>query len=55
MRQLSFETSHLLRDRHFAHAIIILCVRWYVTYKLSYRALVASEGNATAGNEGLDK
>jgi transposase-like protein len=28
------------RGRHFDRSIIILCVRWYVTYKLSYRDLV---------------
>jgi transposase-like protein len=26
---------------HFDSSIIILCVRWYITYKLSYRDLVA--------------
>ena len=30
----------LFRGRHFDHVIIILCVRWYITYKLSYRDLV---------------
>lgn len=30
----------LFRGRHFNHSIIILCVRWYITYKLSYRDLV---------------
>ena len=35
------ETStELFRGRHFNHEIIILCVRWYMTYKLSYRDLV---------------
>ena len=29
----------LFRGRHFNHSIIILCVRWYITYKLSYRDL----------------
>ena len=29
----------LFKGRHFDHEIIILCVRWYVTYKLSYRDL----------------
>ncbi len=28
------------KGRHFNHEIITLCVRWYVTYKLSYRDLV---------------
>ncbi len=29
----------LFRGRHFDRTIIILCVRWYITYKLSYRDL----------------
>ena len=38
MRQLS---PALVHGRHFDHSIInILCVRWYITYKLSYRDLV---------------
>jgi transposase-like protein len=31
---------HLFHGRHFDRSIIILCVRWYITYKLSYRDLV---------------
>ena len=31
----------LLKRCHFDSTIIILCVRWYLTYKLSYRDLVA--------------
>jgi len=31
----------LFQGRHFNAEIIALCVRWYVTYKLSYRDLVA--------------
>src|SRR5258705_13249335 len=39
------ELSHanapgLFKGRHFNDEIIVLCVRWYVTYKLSYRDLV---------------
>jgi putative transposase len=30
----------LFHGRHFDRTIIILCVRWYLTYKLSYRDLV---------------
>ncbi len=30
----------LFHGRHFDHSIIILCVRWYITYKLSSRDLV---------------
>ena len=30
----------LFKYRHFDSEIIILCVRWYVNYKLSYRDLV---------------
>jgi transposase-like protein len=37
MRHLSPSHFH---GRHFDRAIIILCVRWYITYKLSYRDLV---------------
>ena len=29
----------LFKGRHFDSSIIILCVRWYITYKLSYRDL----------------
>ena len=29
----------MFRQRHFADEIILLCTRWYVTYKLSYRDL----------------
>ena len=37
MPQPSFSLFH---GRHFDRSIIILCVRWYLTYKLSYRDLV---------------
>jgi transposase-like protein len=30
----------MFHGRHFDRTIIILCVRWYLTYKLSYRGLV---------------
>jgi transposase-like protein len=30
----------LFRGRHFDRTVIVLCVRWYITYKLSYRGLV---------------
>ena len=29
----------LFRGRHFEDQIIILCVRWYLRYRLSYRDL----------------
>lgn len=37
MHQLS---PSLFRGRHFDRTFIILCIRWYITYKLSYRDLV---------------
>jgi len=40
MNQPLPHTSSLFRGRHFNRTIIILCVRWYITYKLSYRDLV---------------
>ena len=29
----------LFRDRHFRDEMIVLCVRWYLRYPLSYRDL----------------
>ncbi len=39
MLSLSTDSSSLFKRRHFDSSIIILCVRWYITYKLSYRDL----------------
>ena len=36
----------MFKGRHFDQEIIILCVRWYVTYKLSYRDLVRHDARA---------
>ena len=33
--------KELFKGRHFDQEIVVLNVRWYVTYKLSYRDLVA--------------
>jgi len=33
-------TNDLFKGRHFEQEIIVLCVRWYLRYKLSYRDLV---------------
>jgi transposase-like protein len=35
------ERDAIYLKRHFDAEIIVLCVRWYVTYKLSYRDLAA--------------
>src|SRR5688572_9512101 len=32
--------ADLFKGRHFDHEIIVLCVRWYLSYKLSSRELV---------------
>lgn len=40
MNQPPPHSPSLFRGRHFDHTVIILCVRWYITYKLSYRDLV---------------
>jgi len=37
MTQLSSEMPELFKGRHFNHLYIIQAVRWYITYKLSYR------------------
>src|SRR5262245_28629716 len=39
MTQLPSEKPELFKCRHFNHLIIIQAVRWYVTYKLSYRGV----------------
>ena len=36
---MSQNRSALFRGRHFEDLIIILCVRWYLRYSLSYRDL----------------
>ena len=41
MTQLCDASAALFKRRHFDQEIIILCVRWYITYKLSYRDLRA--------------
>src|SRR5215470_16401508 len=41
MIQLGDVAKTLFKRRHFDGEIIILCVRWYITYKLSYRDLRA--------------
>jgi transposase-like protein len=41
MPQLSNPSPVLFKHRHFDQEIIQLCVRWYLTYKLSYRDLRA--------------
>jgi transposase-like protein len=33
--------EELFKGRQFDQEIVILCVRWYLSYKLSYRDLVA--------------
>src|SRR5215475_15892756 len=37
MTQLPCEKPEIFKGRHFNHLLIIQAVRWYVTYKLSYR------------------
>src|SRR3978361_1154108 len=34
-------TEGLFKGRHFDQEIVVLCVRWYLSFKLSYRDLVA--------------
>ena len=33
--------EELFKGRHFDREIVVLCVRWYLRFKLSYRDLVA--------------
>jgi transposase-like protein len=39
MPENSFDSDKLFNGRHFDSSVIILCVRWYITSKLSYRDL----------------
>jgi hypothetical protein len=39
MNQLGDVSTALFKRRHFDQEMILLCVRWYITYKLSYRDL----------------
>jgi len=43
MRQF-VPVEELFKGRHFDQEIVVLCVRWYLSYKLSYRDLVAMMG-----------
>src|ERR1700756_514247 len=36
--------EELFRGQHFDQEIVVLCVRWYLSFKLSYRDLVAMMG-----------
>ena len=35
--------EELFAGRHFDAEIVVLCVRWYLSFKLSYRDLVSME------------
>ena len=41
MNRSGNDQIELFKRCHFDSTLIILCVRWYLTYKLSYRDLVA--------------
>jgi len=41
--------EELFKGRHFDLEIVVLCVRWYLSYKLSYRDLVAMMGERGIG------
>ena len=41
--------EELFKGRHFNREIVVLCVRWYWSFKLSYRDLVAMMGERGIG------
>ena len=41
--------KELFKGRHFDQEIVVLCVRWYLSFKLSYRNLVAMMGERGIG------
>jgi transposase-like protein len=34
--------EELFKGRHFDQEIVVLCVRWYLSFKLSFRGVVAT-------------
>ena len=38
-RRVQKHRLELFRGRHFADEVIVLCVRWYLRFSLSYRDL----------------
>jgi len=42
-------TEELFKGRHFDEEIVVLCVRWYLSFKLSFRDLVAMMGERGIG------
>jgi transposase-like protein len=41
MSRSSKEPIELFKRCHFDGTLILLCIRWYISYKVSYRDLVA--------------
>ena len=41
--------EELFAGRHFDAEIVVLCVRWYLSFKLSYRDLVSIMGERGIG------
>jgi hypothetical protein len=39
----------LFKGRHFDREIVVLCVRWYLSFKLSFKDLVAMMGERGVG------
>ena len=39
-----FTVEELFKGRHFDQEIVVLCIRWYLSLKVSYRDLVAIMG-----------
>ena len=40
----SIPVEQMFKGRHFDQKIVVLCVRWYLSFKLSYRDLVSMMG-----------
>ncbi len=43
---MSNQNQHPFKWRHFQADLILLCVRWYLRYSLSYRDLEAHDAGA---------
>ena len=51
----SLPAEELFAGRHFGAEIVVFCVRWYLSFKLSYRDLVSmrSERGTAMGDAAL--
>ena len=55
MARMTATGTELFKGRHFDEQVIILCVRWYLSYKLSSRDLVDMIGERGIEGSGANE